>query len=128
MKKTNEPVDGRANPAAFDLSKVKEFRAECGAKAQNKKRVAEVTSTPVRHQSGKGIRSVREQWRGYSKVGLIRFCAAQSFDYDKTAAFIGRTFQAMTPAVFAKAWREGLAGEAPEVDRETAAIVRRECK
>lgn len=128
MKKTNEPVDGRANPAQFDETKVADFRKECGVKAQNKKRVAEVSSTPVRHQSGKGIRSIREQWRGYSKVGLIRFCAAQGHDYEKTAAFIGRTFQAMTPAVFAKAWREGQNGKSPDIDRETAALMRRECK
>lgn len=128
MKKNTEPVDGRCDPAAFDLNKVKEFRAETGAKRQDKKRAAEVTSTPVRHQSGKGIRSIREQWRGYSKVGLIRAAAAQGFDRDATARFIGRTFQAMTDAVFGKAWREGENGQAPDIDRETVAVMRRECR
>ena len=129
MPKKDEPVDGRQNPSQFDLNKVKAFRGETGVKRQDKRRAAEVTSTPVTHQSGRGIKSVREKWRDISKVGVIRFCAAQGYDYDRTTAFIAKTFQTMTAAVFDKAWREGQNGQAPEIeDRETLSILRRECR
>lgn len=121
-------IDGRQNPATLDRAKFAAFG--CTAKRKLPAKVAQqISSTPMRHQSGKGERGVRESLNGTSKTGVIRWLAFNGFDIDTARDVIAKLFVGMTNGVFSKHYGYGLQGaNVPEMSAESVAVVKRLAK
>lgn len=134
MKKPQAPTkttadDGRADAKPADAAKFAAFASDTGRSKRVEKATASlVTSTVIAHQSGQGTRGIRESFANVSKTALIRWCAAAGLNRAKVRVFINSAFECMTDQVFAKNWRAGESGDAPEISRETATKVKALCK
>lgn len=96
-------IDGRQNPATLDRAKrVGPARAKLVPKIAQ-----QISSTPVRHQSGKGTAMVRENLNGVPKTRLIQWLAFKGYDRDKAREAIYKLFDMMTDEVFGKFWGYG---------------------
>lgn len=121
-------IDGRQNPATLDRSKFAAFGCVKNRKLPAKI-AQQVSSTPMRHQSGKGERGVRESLNGTSKTGVIRWLAYNGYDVDAAREIIAKLFVGMTNGVFSKHYGYGLQGEnVPEMSAESIAVVKRLAK
>lgn len=121
-------IDGRSNPAPLDVSKFAAFGC-----AKNRKLPAKVaqqlSATPMRHQSGKGTRGVRESIDGVSKTGVIRWLAANGYDIETARDVVVKLFTGMTAGVFSKHYGYGLQGlNVPVMPATAVATVKRYAK